>query len=679
MRPPLHLVCTSLLLLSSPVSANESPISDPSQRSPAGSSLEARWQATQNAAAAAGALLIDLGPLPVDPKDTQLQISTKQHQIGVHRALPEEFTGNLVPLLRWIDGSDNRRIATITFEAQGAISLRIAVQAQLPVGASVRVFDGEGHLRGDALTQADFEAGAAVWLPSAKGDTLSVEISLAAGTALDALSFTVTEVAHRFASLIQKAAPECTGHVDIPCVTNASRREMADATGLIVFEDVGGTFQCTGTLLNAGETTEFEPYFLTAGHCVATDVVAATVEAEWFWQYTICGGSNLDSRYDVTFGGARVLATSRRQDSTLLEFKRALPGELLYSGWDTRDMYSGSSVFTVHHPNGYVAQYAEGHVRRIVNITVSGNIVYDAISTAWTRGVTEGGSSGAGLFSGAAGEHLVGVLVGGPPNCATTGDVFGPFADFFPHIRRWLRPSTYQPEIFTHILPAVPGADGGALQGFIRVLNYSGSRGDVLIWAIDDRGQRRGPVRLVLYPYQTRHFNSVDLENGNPSKGLVGAVGNGTGMWRLELSTSLNISPLAYIRTADGFVTSIHQTAEAYADNNLKYHVPFFNPGRNTAIRSLLRVSNPNTSRVSVTVEGWDDLGLKGDQDVRFSLAAGSSMQISAQQLEWGSPAFTGRFLPGHGKWVLAVTGTRPLHVVNLLSTASGHLTNLSR
>ena len=51
---------------------------------------------------------------------------------------------------------------------KGAISLRVAVQAVLPSGASVQVFDGDGQPRGSALTQADFKAigNAAIRLPS---------------------------------------------------------------------------------------------------------------------------------------------------------------------------------------------------------------------------------------------------------------------------------------------------------------------------------------------------------------------------------------------------------------------------------------------------------------------------------------------------------------------------------
>ena len=331
-------------------------------------------------------------------------------------------------------------------------------------------------------------------------------------------------------------------------------------------------------------------------------------------------------------------------------------------------------MFSVHHPNGFAAQYAEGRVQRTMTVDVDGNLVYNAIETDWSRGLTEGGSSGAGLFDG---RQLVGVHSGGV-TCSPRGAVSGPFRDFFPRIHQWLKPSTYEPETFTHLLPAVPGA-GGSIQGFIRIRNQSDLAGEVEIHAIDDTGRRFGPAILSIDAFQTRYFNSDDLEHGAASKGLFGRVGDGTGMWRLDLKTTLTIYPLAYIRTPDGFVTSMHQVAVKVQGNDLKHYVPFFNPGSNTAIRSLLRVINPNATRVDVTVEAWDDDAYKADQPVQFSLAANSAVQISSQALERGDAAFTGYFGDGEGKWLLVITGTQPLHVMSLLSTPSGHLTNLSR
>ena len=90
----------------------------------------------------------------------------------------------------------------------------------------------------------------------------------------------------------------------------------------------------------------------------------------------------------------------------------------------------------------------------------------------------------------------------------------------------------FDARLVTHMLPGVPGA-GGSIQGFIRITNASDLAGEVEIYAIDDAGHRYGPVTLSIDAYQTRHFNSDDLERGAPSKGIFAelAVGLGCGVW----------------------------------------------------------------------------------------------------------------------------------------------------
>ena len=142
------------------------------------------------------------------------------------------------------------------------------------------------------------------------------------------------------------------------------------------------------------------------------------------------------------------------------------------------------------------------------------------------------------------------------------------------------RQSSSQPTTTTKTLPFVPPASNLAQQGFVRIINNSDRAGDVKITAIDDRGQRFGPVTLSLEARAAQHFNSQDLEDGNPGKGLSGRAGDGYGNWRLELATDLEIEHLAYIRTRDGFVTNMHEVAAQTQEEANRYHVPFFNPGK---------------------------------------------------------------------------------------------------
>ena len=227
----------------------------------------------------------------------------------------------------------------------------------------------------------------------------------------------------------------------------------------------------------------------------------------------------------------------------------------------------------------------------------------------------------------------------------------------------------------------MPADDPRGLQGFARVSNLSDRAGEVTIRATDDSGQQPGPVSLSLSASQTKHFNSIDLEDGNTSKGLLGDVGNGSGNWRLAVSTDLHIEARAFVRTTDGFVTSMQQLVAETEEGSMRYRVPTFNPGRNADQQSSLRLINPGESVANVTIDGHDDSGNAQTGDtVRLELAPGEAQMLTAQELEEGGSDFSGRFGAGSGKWQLFVASDRPIHLMSLLySRNTGNLTNLSQ
>ena len=223
-------------------------------------------------------------------------------------------------------------------------------------------------------------------------------------------------------------------------------------------------------------------------------------------------------------------------------------------------------------------------------------------------------------------------------------------------------------------VPFFPAA-GGVAQGFARIVNRSAEDGQVTIHAIDDAGTAKAPITLSLAAGQARHFNSRDLEQGNSAKGLSGGVGTGQGAWRLRLETALDIAPLAYIRTADGFVTSMHDLAPVARG---RHEVYVFNPASNTNQVSLLRVINRADSDTTVTVTGIDDAGGAGAAPVVFRLPPGQATMLTAAQLEQGDVGLQGGFGDGQGKWRLRVTGDQPIDVMSLLRSPTGSITNLS-
>ena len=228
----------------------------------------------------------------------------------------------------------------------------------------------------------------------------------------------------------------------------------------------------------------------------------------------------------------------------------------------------------------------------------------------------------------------------------------------------------------THAVPLFPSAsDARGRQGFARVVNRSDESGEVMIEAFDDTDRDYEVLTLLIGANETRHFNSDDLELGNADKGLTGSTGAGDGDWRLELSSELDIEVLSYIRTTDGFLTAMHDLVPRSAK---RHRVAVFNPGSNLNQQSVLWLVNPGEEPAEVTIAGFDDRDASPGSDVIVTVPAGGSASYTAAELESGSEEFEGALGNGSGKWRLTVNADRPIVAMSLLSSPTGHLTNLS-
>ena len=233
-----------------------------------------------------------------------------------------------------------------------------------------------------------------------------------------------------------------------------------------------------------------------------------------------------------------------------------------------------------------------------------------------------------------------------------------------------------QPDDGRHRVALFPAAsDALGRQGFLRVRNRSAEAGTVTIEAHDDSAWVYEASTLAIGGGETVHFNSDDLELGNAAKGLTGGTGAGVGDWRLVLSSDLDIAVLTYIRTRDGFVTSMHDVAPS-ADG--RHWVAIVNPGSNADQVSRLRLVNPGDEDAAWTISGVDDAGASPGTEVVLTVSAGASRTLTSAALESGGEDFTGALGDGVGKWRVTVTSDVPIVVMSLLSSPTGHLTNLS-
>ena len=215
-------------------------------------------------------------------------------------------------------------------------------------------------------------------------------------------------------------------------------------------------------------------------------------------------------------------------------------------------------------------------------------------------------------------------------------------------------------------------------QGRVRVVNRSGRAGTVSILAYDDTGLRHGPATLSLGAGETVHLDARDIEDGNAEKGLRGGVGAGTGAWRLELASALDIEVLSYARTQDGLVGSMQGVVPRTGSG---HRVALFNPASVAGQASRLRLVNPGAQAAAVTIEGIDDRGLSPGGAVRLSLPARASRTLTAVELESGEgEGLSGALGDGSGLWRLVVSADRRVEVMNLLvHSGTGAVSNLSQ
>ena len=217
-------------------------------------------------------------------------------------------------------------------------------------------------------------------------------------------------------------------------------------------------------------------------------------------------------------------------------------------------------------------------------------------------------------------------------------------------------------------IPYFPSASDPDLQGFVRMVNHSTEIGQVSIRATDDSGTTFESITVDIGAHKTVHFNSDDLERGNHAKGLPIGVGAGTGDWRLEITGEPTVQSLAYIRThRDGFLAPMMDTVPRIGN---RHHVPMFNPASNANQLSRLRLVNAEDEPVEVAVLGIDDSG--AESTASLTVPAHSAITVTGAELEADGLG------DGNGKWQLVLVADAPLIAVNLMSTPTGHVTNLS-
>ena len=166
------------------------------------------------------------------------------------------------------------------------------------------------------------------------------------------------------------------------------------------------------------------------------------MEVYWFYQTTSCNSGVLRS-WVYSPPGANLLATQGSNDFSLLRLLNNAPGGAVFSGWTSAAQSTGTSVFGLHHPDGYIPPSIPSYLRRSSGSIMSTNAsclnLVNGYGIGWVSGTAEPGSSGSGLFA-SNGHQLVGVLSCGPvpPTCNNAWANYSKFANFYSQIRSFI-------------------------------------------------------------------------------------------------------------------------------------------------------------------------------------------------------------------------------------------------
>ena len=230
----------------------------------------------------------------------------------------------------------------------------------------------------------------------------------------------------------------------------------------------------------------------------------------------------------------------------------------------------------------------------------------------------------------------------------------------------------------THV-PLLPSSSNPLREGLVRIVNPSAQAGEVRIVAIDDAGWRSEPVTLAIGAGETAQLTSRDLEWGNAAIGLSGSTGPGTGDWRLEVSSGLDIEVLPHARAADGTLSAMGDIVAA--EDNV-HGVALFNPADSPDTASRLRLTNRGAKALRADITGIDDAGASPGgiraASVSVEIEAHASVLLTAAELETGGSHLLGALGDGEGQWRLRIASEGHLAVMNLVETPDGHLSNLS-
>jgi hypothetical protein len=324
----------------------------------------------------------------------------------------------------WTTLPNGSRIWRIALKSPGAYSLEVNFDDLfIPEGGTLYIFNPSGSEIFGAYTSQNNKESGRMSLEMIQGEELRIEYT-EPNAELGQGRIHIQDVAYRYRNVMADSQP-C--EVDVSCNESNGWENQVKSVVRIRTRINGQFFWSTGTLMN-NTAQDCRPFILTNMHSSIDEGTQSTSSDFEFYRFyfnferTSCGGGPISQVQ--TIAGCMKKADSNDNggamgsDFMLLEISAAIPSayDVFFAGWNVSTLVQGGGV-SIHHPSAGIKKIS---VYQENVITSNWGVAGSHWSVKWTatingHGVTEGGSSGAGLFDSAG--RVIGTLTGGSAYC----------------------------------------------------------------------------------------------------------------------------------------------------------------------------------------------------------------------------------------------------------------------
>ena len=498
--------------------------------------------------------------------------ATKRTKIGFGRDVATNVEEGSGSAIAW-DIVGEWRIAKLRVQSPGATALRVGLRigaTRQPWELRVAGSDDESKALGPVRLAGPLGQTEIYWTPLTEGDAQVIEIASPAAQPAPWLEIaTVSHLAAGPSGNFRKTVGDIGNsescNIDFTCVPNKSQAlvNAANAVVEMLFTGLtGGTYLCTGTLLNDTRAGTQIPYLYSANHCFERDSapyattaqmqqVASSLNTFFFFNSIACG-INTAQPFVQRFGGATYLYNNLSQDVLFVRLNEWAPAGAFLSGWDPNPLATNTAITVLHHPYGDLKKFTSGIVVGVDALTSPQNSPNGYWRAEYNQGITEPGSSGAGLLTLFSGEYLLrgGLFAGDIFQCTskqTNGyyvgdDWYSRFDQAYPVLRQWLE-ATALPDFDVSDLWWNPAENGWGMNliqhpsGQVFAVWYTYATDSGPLWLVMSGGQWVNsrtftgklyrtsgpsymqlpfdPAAIKLNEVGTLTFNFTDVNNGS--------------------------------------------------------------------------------------------------------------------------------------------------------------------